>query len=92
MTRPQLFVVAIVSQLLLDVIIAFRFDRKKCGVTTSVFIGPLPFGDKTAEYREAIDVVGKVPSLHALRHSVDVLKAVDLPNVYTSTLSRVSGH
>jgi hypothetical protein len=76
----------------LDEIMAFQFDRKKCGVTTSVFIGALPFGDKTTECREAIDVVGKVISRHVMRHSVDLLKGVDLPNVYTSTLSRVSGH
>jgi hypothetical protein len=76
----------------LDEITAFQFDRKKCGVMTRVFIGPLPLGDKTTECREAIDAVGKLPLLHTMRHSVDILKAIDLPNVYTSTLSRVSGH
>jgi len=59
---------------------------------TRVFIGPLPFGGKTTECREAIDAAGKLPSLHVKRHSVDMLKAILLPNVYTSTLSRVSGH
>lgn len=76
----------------LDEIPAFQFDRKKCGVTTRVIIGPLPFGDKTTQCRETIDTVVKLASLYVMRHSVDMLKAILLPNVYTSTLSRVSGH
>ena len=76
----------------LDEITAFQFDRKKCGVMTPVFIGPLPFGDKTTECREAVDAAGKLPSLHVMRQSVDTVKAIVLPIVYTSTPSRVSGH
>jgi hypothetical protein len=76
----------------LDEITAFQFDCKECGVTTRVFIAPLPFGDKTTECREAIEAIGKLLSLHVMRHSVVILRAKLLPNVYTSTLSRVSGH
>jgi hypothetical protein len=76
----------------LDEITAFQFDRKKCGVMTRVFIGSLPFGDKTTECRQAIDAVGKLPSLHVMRHFVTMLEAIVLPIVYTSTASRVSGH